>query len=209
MLRLESIIRLFRPYIDTQMAFFYTYMWLREDGTPYYVGKGHGKRAFERANHRFCPPTDPVNILIQEWPDEMSAFEGEKLLIAIYGRKDIGTGCLRNLTEGGENPPRSVKGSRSAEFCRQVSERKKGNTNNLGKKFSVEHRGRIAAALRGKPLSAERKANISAARLGKFYPKYLGMKNHTTPHTAETKEKMRAARNAHLDREFLKTVSWG
>ena len=161
------------------MVCFYTYLWLREDGTPYYAGKGHGNRAFERDNHRFCPPADPENILVQEWPDETGAFEGEKLLIAIYGRKDNGTGCLRNLTDGGENPPRTKKGSRSVAFCRAISERNKGNTFNLGRTFPKEHRARIAASLRGKHHSAERRARESAAR------------------------------KAYFDREFLKTVAWG
>jgi hypothetical protein len=76
---------------------FYTYLWLREDGTPYYAGKGHSQRAYRKG----CP-ANPENILIQEWPDETGAFEGEKLLIAIYGRKDLGTGILRNRTDGGE-----------------------------------------------------------------------------------------------------------
>jgi hypothetical protein len=88
---------------------FYTYLWLREydstfpAGTPYYVGKGRGRRAFRGGTqHRFRPPKNKEAIIIQEWPDENSAFEGEKFLIAMYGRIDNGTGCLRNLTDGGE-----------------------------------------------------------------------------------------------------------
>ena len=90
---------------------FYTYMWLREDGTPYYVGKGSGDRAFYTYNRRFkCPPRERVTI--QEWPDEKIALAMEMYIIDFYGRKDLGTGCLRNLTDGGENPPRSRKGKK-------------------------------------------------------------------------------------------------
>jgi hypothetical protein len=80
---------------------FYTYLWLREDGTPYYVGKGQGRRA-QRGHVRIFPPIDPSRILIQEFPSEADALEAEKFLISYYGRKDLGVGCLRNLTDGGE-----------------------------------------------------------------------------------------------------------
>jgi hypothetical protein len=76
---------------------FYTYLWLREDGTPYYVGKGHCKRAIRKGS-----PQDLTRILIQEHESEQDAFTAEMFLIAYYGRKDLGTGCLRNLTDGGE-----------------------------------------------------------------------------------------------------------
>ena len=80
---------------------FYTYLWLRNDGTPYYVGKGRGDRAFS-GPHTVHRPIERERILIQEWPSEAEAFEAEIFLIAFYGRKDIGTGILRNLTDGGE-----------------------------------------------------------------------------------------------------------
>jgi len=86
---------------------FYTYLYLRYDGTPYYVGKGSGNRAFS-SQHRVKPPTNTTRIMIQEFPSEQDAFEAEKFLIAYYGRIDQGTGCLRNLTDGGENPPRNM-----------------------------------------------------------------------------------------------------
>jgi hypothetical protein len=81
---------------------FYTYIWLREDGTPYYVGKGSGDRAYKSSRHSVNKPEDKSRILVQEFPDEESAFAAEKFLIAYYGRKDLGTGCLRNRSEGGE-----------------------------------------------------------------------------------------------------------
>jgi hypothetical protein len=74
---------------------FYTYMWLREDGTPYYVGKGTGNRAFRKGS----PPVD--RILLQEFPSERDALEAEKFLISWYGRKDRGTGILYNENDGG------------------------------------------------------------------------------------------------------------
>ena len=83
---------------------YYTYLWLREDGTPYYVGKGTGNRAFTNNSHRqHHPPKE--RIIIYPESSEDDAFETEIALIWYYGRKDLGTGCLRNLTDGGENPP--------------------------------------------------------------------------------------------------------
>src|SRR5208337_226071 len=91
---------------------FYTYMFLRENGMPYYVGKGCGDRAFVKPTRRKGPwaPKDRSRILVQHWTSEAEALEMEKVFIDMYGRKDNGTGCLRNLTDGGENPPRAKKG---------------------------------------------------------------------------------------------------
>lgn len=42
---------------------FYTYAYLREDGTPYYIGKGSGGRAWDAANHRIRLPIDHKRII--------------------------------------------------------------------------------------------------------------------------------------------------
>lgn len=81
---------------------FYSYLWLREDETPYYVGKGTGNRAWVRDSHHCFPPKDRSRILIFPQDSEADAFESERALIWLFGRKDIGTGILRNMTDGGE-----------------------------------------------------------------------------------------------------------
>jgi hypothetical protein len=81
---------------------FYTYLWLRYDGTPYYVGKRQRDRGLVKARHRVDRPHSKRFILIQEHPCEADAFAAEMFLIAYYGRADLGKGCLRNLSDGGE-----------------------------------------------------------------------------------------------------------
>lgn len=82
------------------MNIYYVYEYLREDLTPYYVGKGKNGRW--RGKHCVAvPPKDRVRFVATNL-SEQEAFDLEKELIAKYGRKDLGTGPLRNLTDGGE-----------------------------------------------------------------------------------------------------------
>src|ERR1035437_7377622 len=79
-----------------------TYIYLRESGIPYYVGKYTKPRRAFSGTHFVSIPKDKSRILIQEFPSEEDAFYAERFLIACYGREDNGTGCLLNFTDGGE-----------------------------------------------------------------------------------------------------------
>ena len=104
---------------------FYTYAYLREDRTPYYIGKGTGNRAY-RKNRRIKPPKDKSRIIfLKKNLLEEEAFRHEIYMIAVFGRKDLGTGILHNRTNGGEGPSGMVH---SEETRKKISEAtRKGN----------------------------------------------------------------------------------
>jgi hypothetical protein len=87
--------------IVTSDCKFYVYAYLREDGSPYYIGKGQGKRFIGK--HTVIIPNDIRKIVfVETCLTEIGALALERRLIQWYGRKDTGSGILRNLTDGGE-----------------------------------------------------------------------------------------------------------
>jgi hypothetical protein len=94
---------------------FYVYQ-LRDPRSelPFYIGKGFGRRAWHHIkNIDYTHKSNTIQKILREGYEvqveilqdnmtEESAFELEIHLISKYGRRDLGNGCLTNLTSGGE-----------------------------------------------------------------------------------------------------------
>jgi hypothetical protein len=90
------------------MQEYYTYAYLREDRTPYYIGKGHGYRIDDRKHTVSLPPKE-CRLILKRFDNEDAAFRHEQYMISILGRKDKGTGILRNRTNGGEGSTNVIR----------------------------------------------------------------------------------------------------
>lgn len=98
---------------------FYVYIWRRPCGTPFYVGKGCGKRAgnLSARNTLFKRIVAKIERLglkptvarVADGMSESEAFSLEIELIAKFGRIDRGTGTLANQTDGGDGSSGHIK----------------------------------------------------------------------------------------------------
>jgi hypothetical protein len=84
------------------MNIYYVYFYLREDFTPYYVGKGKGKRAYSHHSNVKRPKIKSNIIIVSDNLSEIQSFILERYYIKWFGRKINNSGILHNKTEGGE-----------------------------------------------------------------------------------------------------------
>lgn len=166
---------------------YYVYAYLRKDGTPYYIGKGKDKRAYSE-NHNLNIPKDKSRIVFLETNlTDIGALAIERRMIRWYGRKDLGTGILRNRTDGGEgaeglkhteqsklkiglkNKGR-ILGPQSEETCLKKSISGKGKNKgrilgpawNKGVPMRSQSREKLSLSLTGRTQSDKTKIRISA-----------------------------------------------
>ena len=161
------------------MAVVYRHIRL-DTGTPFYIGIGKTiKRAYSKRNRNFwwqrivAKCEYYVEILFDNlsWID---ACEKEKELIKLYGRKDMNTGILINLTDGGDN---SIGYKHTKESLLKISNASKNRSKsdetirkwkeNMNFEKSEETKEKIRKTLKGKKHTKERNEKIRKSHLGK------------------------------------------
>ena len=151
---------------------YYTYAYLREDKTPYYIGKGKGKRIYNKTNGDIRPPKDKSRIIfLKQNLTEEESFKHEIYMIYVFGRKDLGTGILRNKTNGGEG---------SSGYVMSDDRKKKMSEAHKGKTLTEDHKRKIGISNKGKKRKEGTGKKISEALKGKKRPEEVIQKRLKT-----------------------------
>jgi len=193
---------------------FYVYAYIRSKdsviakaGTPYYIGKGSGSRAFAKHNNSPVPSSKEHIVMIYDGISEDEAHRLEKDKILEYGRKDLGTGILHNKTDGGEgisNPSTETRAKMAFAKRNESSETREKRSvaakNRPRRPITEETKRKISEAKKGSKHSIDTKEKMSKKAKGRPSPK-LGK-----PVSAETREKIRQA-NLNRSPELLARIA--
>jgi hypothetical protein len=155
---------------------FYTYAYLRENRTPYYIGKGQSRRLYKKSKGEVRTPKDKSRIIfLKQNLTEEEAFKHEIYMISVFGRKDLGTGILHNKTDGGEGVSGHVLKDEIKQKIRKA---------NIGKKHTEESKRKMSELAKFRKHTEETKKKIGEASKGR--KSMLGKKM-----SEETKKKIR------------------
>ena len=147
------------------------------------------------------PPVDKSRnrIVLYGLTDSDSA-EAEKDLISLLGRKDIGTGCLRNLTDGGEGVCNLTPAARQAISASMKSRPRGGavkgsvRTEATKQRIGQAHKERIALMRERQGITDE---DLAAAK--RQYHREYGRRQAALSHGFETYEEYMQAKQAVKD----------
>jgi len=174
-----------------------------DNNNIFYIGIGKDeKRAISlsgRSKHWFNIKNKcgfEYQIILSDIPWE-EAVSWEKYLIGLYGRKDVGTGVLINLTDGGEGALGMVmseearqkmskvhKGKIISEEQRKIMSKQSAGSNNpmygrtgdshpmFGKTHTEEARKKISERFKGVKKTDEHRAKLSISKSGPNHPMY-------------------------------------
>lgn len=154
---------------------------------PFYVGKGsqyrhslhlsrsHSQSLMSKVKKIKSEGLKPITIILEDGLNDAEAFELEKKMIQLIGRKDFMLGTLINHSDGGEGECGRIT---SPEARQKLRER------NLGKKASKETKLKMSLSRIGRVVTEETKRKIGEAQKGK--PRRTGW-----IHTEDAKAKMR------------------
>ncbi len=172
---------------------FYVYeYWDNILNEPFYVGKGSGNRSTEHLKdalrktaytgnkHKLnrikkLLESDAVEVrIVFSSDDEDAAYNEETKLINKYGRRDIGSGSLTNLnnggTGGGKNPSAEVRekiGSAMRGKTHTTEARAKISDASSKKRHTSETKSKMSKSHTGKTVSDETRRKMSEARKGR------------------------------------------
>ena len=151
---------------------FYVYAYLRQNGTPYYIGKGSGNRAWVKHVGIHLPKNKKQIIILESNLSEIGSLALERRYIKWYGRKNLCNGILLNKTDGGDGGDTLSNHPNKQEIIEKIKQSNKNNPKhrkfgknnpNWGNTYihTEETKKKISEKISGRILSESQKQKLS------------------------------------------------